>query len=220
MDSAAQHYAVQILRKLSSRTSDSATDVEGAEYYMVNINHLEAFEPRSIGIETVVYFAWMQLGLSEKLRALGFNEIDFGAAIGNVIGRAVSPGSELHTYGWLREQSALGEIVDYDYHDLALTRLYEVTDKLFKYRKEIESFLANRERDLFNLSRCVVLYDLTNTYFEGTCHENPKAKYGHSKEKRRDCPLPSAWSSTATVFRSLARFFQVMPASRKPWKRC
>ena len=33
------------------------------------------------------------------------------------------------------------------------------------------------------------MYDLTNTYFEGQCAQNPKAQFGRSKEKRRDCPL-------------------------------
>jgi transposase len=35
----------------------------------------------------------------------------------------------------------------------------------------------------------VTLFDLTNTYFEGEMAGNSKAKRGHSKEKRSDCPL-------------------------------
>jgi transposase len=34
-----------------------------------------------------------------------------------------------------------------------------------------------------------VLYDLTNTYFEGRAAGNAKAQFGRSKEKRSDCPL-------------------------------
>ncbi|MGB2901928.1 MAG: hypothetical protein WBJ68_11675 [Candidatus Dechloromonas phosphoritropha] len=30
---------------------------------------------------------------------------------------------------------------------------------------------------------------VTNTYFEGVEADNPKARRGHSKEKRSDCPL-------------------------------
>jgi transposase len=33
-----------------------------------------------------------------------------------------------------------------------------------------------------------LLYDLTNSYFEGEALGNPKAKRGKSKEKRNDCP--------------------------------
>ena len=33
----------------------------------------------------------------------------------------------------------------------------------------------------------MLLYDLTSTYFEGPMEENPKAKYGHSSDRRTDC---------------------------------
>ncbi len=45
------------------------------------------------------------------------------------------------------------------------------------------------EERLFPQSEILFLYDLTNTYFEGQCTNNPLAKNGHSKEKRSDCPL-------------------------------
>ena len=193
LENTAQHLSVQILRKLSScsgvTAEEIASNIEETDYYTVDINHLEAFEPRTVGVETIAYFVFMQLGLRDKLIELGFNGIDLVAAIGNIIGRMASPGSELHTHGWLKHHSGLGEIIDYDYYDMALTRLYLVSDKLLKHRIEIESFLADREQDLFNLSRSVVLYDLTNTYFEGSCEINPKAQFGRSKEKRNDCPL-------------------------------
>jgi len=35
----------------------------------------------------------------------------------------------------------------------------------------------------------VILFDLTNTYFEGRMLGNGKARHGRSKEKRSDCPL-------------------------------
>ena len=35
----------------------------------------------------------------------------------------------------------------------------------------------------------MTLYDLTNTFFEGAAAAQPKARRGHSKEKRSDCPL-------------------------------
>ena len=49
--------------------------------------------------------------------------------------------------------------------------------------------MACKEQDLFSLDESIVLYDLTNTYFEGLCKKNPKASYGRSKEKRSDCKL-------------------------------
>ena len=39
------------------------------------------------------------------------------------------------------------------------------------------------------VGKTITLYDLTNTFFEGTASGNAKAQRGHSKEKRSDCPL-------------------------------
>ena len=49
--------------------------------------------------------------------------------------------------------------------------------------------MFERTQALFGFELTVTLYDLTNTYFEGTAKINPKAKHGRSKEKRSDCPL-------------------------------
>lgn len=46
-----------------------------------------------------------------------------------------------------------------------------------------------KEAELFALGEKIILYDLTNTFFEGSGKYNPKAKYGKSKERRSDCPL-------------------------------
>src|SRR5258708_35880382 len=46
-----------------------------------------------------------------------------------------------------------------------------------------------RIQDLFGLPVTVTLYDLTNTYFEGTAAGNAKAARGRSKEKRSDSKL-------------------------------
>ncbi len=101
----------------------------------------------------------------------------------------VSPGSELQTHAWLQSRTGLGELLDHDYGSTSLTRLYTISDRLLKHQAALETFLAVQEQTLFDLNRSIVLYDLTNTYFEGQCALNPKAQFGRSKEKRNDCPL-------------------------------
>jgi transposase len=98
-------------------------------------------------------------------------------------------GSELATWGWLNETSALPELLELSLTDLSIMRLYRAADVLMKHQTAIESHLFGRVRDLFGLEATVTLYDLTNTYFEGAAAAIPKAKRGHSKEKRSDCPL-------------------------------
>lgn len=87
------------------------------------------------------------------------------------------------------ERSALGELLDVDYEAIRPEQLYRASDVLFKHRSVIETSLFNRISELFGLGTTVTLYDLTNTYFEGEVPGNGKARRGHSKEKRSDCPL-------------------------------
>jgi len=68
-------------------------------------------------------------------------------------------------------------------------KFYRNMDRLRGHRMEIEWGLYVREKSLFNLEGSLVLYDLTNTYFEAQAVRNLKAKRGHSKEKRTDCKL-------------------------------
>jgi len=49
--------------------------------------------------------------------------------------------------------------------------------------------LRLQECNLFGLEEKIILYDLTNTFFEGTGKYNKKARNARSKEKRSDCPL-------------------------------
>ncbi|GFO73466.1 transposase, IS1634 family [Bathymodiolus japonicus methanotrophic gill symbiont] len=186
LEATAQRYSSLMTAKLS-QPLDSKTTTR--DFHHVDINHVEAINARSIGVETLALHAAQQLQLDEKLMALGFNKVDTATALGTIIGRMVSPGSELQTHDWLQNQTGLGELLGHDYGNTSLTRLYTVSDKLLKHQATLEYFLADREQTLFNLNRKIVLYDLTNTYFEGQCARNPKAKFGRSKEKRTDCPL-------------------------------
>ncbi len=72
---------------------------------------------------------------------------------------------------------------------MPLMNLYRASDLLVRRRETIEAALFSRINDLFALPATVTLYDLTNTYFEGEMAGNAKARRGHSKEKRSDCPL-------------------------------
>jgi len=153
------------------------------DYHSVDINHIEAIQARSIGVEILALHVVMQLQLDQKLAALGFNKIDSAAALGSIIGRMISPGSELQTHDWLQSRTGLGELLDHDYGSTSLTRLYTISDTLLKHQAALEAFLAGQEQTLFALNRSIVLYDLTNTYFEGQCTQNPKAQFGPLQRK-------------------------------------
>jgi len=99
------------------------------------------------------------------------------------------PGSERATNAWLRTSSATGELLGIDFGALSDRALYRASDHLFKHKKALEDHMFGTVETLFNLQPVVTLYDLTNTYFEGEAAGQPKAKHGHSKERRSDAPL-------------------------------
>ncbi len=100
-----------------------------------------------------------------------------------------APGNEIATWRWLRERSALGEFRDADFEIMPQIQLYRTSDRLVRRCDKIEAALFTNLKDLFGRPVTVMLYEVTNTYFEGTAAGNAKAARGHSKEKRSDCPL-------------------------------
>jgi hypothetical protein len=168
---------------------NAATPSPAADFAEVDIASLQLTRPRSVGVEAVGLAAIGWLGLTRILQNLGFNGVQRAAVAASLIGRMAAPGSELSTWQWVRSRSALGELLDTDFEAMPLVRLYRVSDLLLRHRDAIEAALFARIRDLFTLPATVTLYDLTNTYFEGTASDNPKAARGRSKEKRTDCPL-------------------------------
>jgi transposase len=185
----AQQYAARIVSRRGAVVAEQDAAAPEGDYQRVDLARVEVIRPRSVGAEHVALEALRRLGLDRKLVELGFNRHQLSAAIGTLVGRMVQPGSELATHQWLQQRSGLGELLDYDFSDLDLTRLYRVSDQLLAHRAVLEAYLYQQERDLFSLTETITLYDLTNTFCEGTASGNPQAKRGHSKEKRTDCPL-------------------------------
>ncbi len=183
LETMAQHYAAQI----SASRSEASQPSE--EFHSVNLDSMELVRPRRVGVEQLALHAAEQLKLQQKLQELGFNRHQQAAALGNIIARMAYPGSERASHRWLQQRSGLGELIGYDYEAMGLERLYQASDMLWRHREALQTHLYGEECSLFGLEETVTLYDLTNTFFEGTANANPKATYGRSKEKRSDCPL-------------------------------
>lgn len=189
---AAQLIALRAIEKPGasiSTASPTGAEAEVARFQEVDLNSIEMVRPRSVGIEHAALSAMRQCGFEEKLAELGFNRPQIAASVGNIIGRMAHPGSELATHQWLQQRSALGELNDFDYEAMDKNRLYRASDALYQQRDAIQDHLFGSAKSLFGFSETVTLYDLTNTYFEGTCAATEKAARGRSKEKRSDCPL-------------------------------
>lgn len=176
-------------RIVAASPNPVSTGVPACDYQEVDTNSLELSRPRSVGVEHVGLSAMSWLDFEGILSCAGMNRPQRMSAIGSIIGRMAQPGSEDATFTWLKHNSSLGEFLAFDFETMSSMRLYRASDQLIRNRELIEQALFKRIEDLFSLETTVTLYDLTNTYFEGDAACNKKAKHGHSKEKRSDCPL-------------------------------
>jgi transposase len=143
---------------------------------------------RKVGPLHVGHQMWQRLQMEAVLKAVGISAPARKLTELMTLNRLVNPCSELAMVGWSKRE-AVNDVLGVDAEQLNEDKFYRNMDKLHGHRMEIERELYSRERSLFNLDGSLVLYDLTNTYFEGQAARNPKAKRGHSKEMRTDCKL-------------------------------
>ena len=191
----AQRYAAQLIALkpsaagMTAALSDAADQPQVQRYQEVDLDSLDLVRPRSIGVEHAALSVMRRCGFEDKLAALGLNRPQVAAAVGNVIARMTHPGSELASHAWLQQRSGLGELIGFDFEAMDLNRLYRASDDLFKHRDALQDHLFAQAQSSFGFGQTITLYDLTNTYFEGVAAGVGKAKRGHSKECRSDCPL-------------------------------
>lgn len=152
----------------------------------VHIDQVRTEESREAGPVQVGYQFWLRLGVDAILAQAGLSERTRQLTCAMALNRLIHPGSELAMPDWIRS-TALPDILEVDFQDLAEDALYRNLDKLHPQRVAIEAALAERERNLFNLDQTVFLYDVTSTFFEGRARANPKAKRGYSRDHRPDC---------------------------------
>ncbi len=188
IDGQLEEHARQAAEKIFAKRAEEINAERVEDFQMVDTESLDVATPRSLGAEYVCHAVWKQLGFDALLRQEGISPRVIPLLEALVVGRLIEAGSERWTKRWAEELSALYELTGKPLWD-SLQSWYRGTDRLYGCKDALELHLADRERDLFSLEENLVLYDLTNTYFEGQCAGNPKAAYGKSKEKRSDCRL-------------------------------
>lgn len=189
----AEHFAKIIINKKlvdvpqskpASPSSDQPTD-----YQDIDINSTEHKQVREVGAEWLCKQTLERLNFKEYLLQSGWQERWANLAMIYMIGRAVFAASELKTQDWLHTGTALAELYDMEPEKLTRHHLYKVSHMLYNDKENIEGWLSAQTNELFDLKDKIVLYDLTNTYFEGEKKHSKKAKHAKSKEKRSDAKL-------------------------------
>ena len=162
----------------------------GSDWATIDLNSLRNKDIREIGCEWICYQALEQLGVSKFLSSqVDWLPDDVRLALTHIISRAVYPASELKTSRWIQENSAVCEVTDFAIEKINKDRLYSISRRLYSIKDELETYLSHRTNELFDIDDKIILYDLTNTYFEGTKRGSQLARYGRSKDSRKDAKL-------------------------------
>ena len=187
----AQEYYSKITEKRLCDVPKEQTDIHSSDYQTVDINTLETNEVREIGAEWLSFQAIKQLEIDKMLEESGFDKKEIKTAITHIIARSVYPASEHKTAQWINENSGVLQIPALKGLKINKNHLYKISNKLYSIKDRSEVFLSSKTNELFDLQDTVILYDLTNTYFEGIKKGSEYAKFGRSKEKRYDARIIS-----------------------------
>jgi hypothetical protein len=179
----AQYYSDQIIVK-------NKIDYDKSKNYeLIDTDSLSHSDVREVGAEWLMHQALDQLKIKEFLENAGFSETNIQLAYTHIISRAVCPNSEYATARWIRDNSAVCELTGYPVEKLTKDKLYNCSHQLYAINDKLENHLSKKTNELFDIQDKIIIYDLTNTYFEGKFTSSKIAKFGRSKEKRSDAKL-------------------------------
>lgn len=159
-----------------------------AEFHNIDIKQLNLSDVKTFGAEHLCKQILEKLELNQCFSSLGFNDIESKKALISIASRAIFSASEHRTSQILTTNSELQHCFGIS-QEITHKQLYAITDKLYKHKDSIDSFIYNKIQGLFNIEDKLVIFDISNTYFETRKSDSSIAKYGRSKEKRGDCPL-------------------------------
>lgn len=159
------------------------------DYQRVDTDTVKNKNIKEIGSEWLCMQALEQLDITSFLTLKGWPPEHIQLALTHIVSRATYPASELRTSQWIKENSAVCELTGYPIEKITKDKLYDISKCLYKVKEDLEKHLSKCTNELFDLTDKIILYDLTNTYFEGSMRSSKKAKFGKSKEKRNDARL-------------------------------
>ncbi len=157
----------------------------------VKLSKMKLENPRAFGDCWLGCEIWDRLGL-DKFWSERIDTAQSPVAYSKVVklltvNRLIKPGAEFYVHQHWYSQTAMDVLLDCDFEVASKDRLYRCLDRILPYKEALCSYLKDTWQMMFNLEYDILLYDITSTYFEGLCKQNPKAKFGHSKDRRSDC---------------------------------
>ncbi len=158
------------------------------DYQEVDVKNVQNYDVKEFGAENLCKQVLDKLSFKEILKPTSMTSEQIDKALIAITARAIYAKSEYKTAQILEDNSALKELYDYG-EQITYKQLYSIADKLYEHKEQIDKALYERITNMFDIDDKLVIFDISNTYFETSKRESKIAKYVASKEKRYDCPI-------------------------------
>ena len=155
----------------------------------VKLDTVTQHEARIIGCENLCNSTMQLLEIRKYLHSKDWTREQIDLAIMQIIARAIYPYSDLKTVRYLQENTALAEMFGIAKEKITKDALYQSAKRLWAEHKGLEDWLHDRVCSMFGIEEKILLFDITNAYFEGKMENSELCLYGRSKEKRDDCKI-------------------------------
>ena len=157
------------------------------DFQLVDIKNVNIENNKTFGSENLCKQIAEKLDFHQCFKNLGFSDSENALAQISVISRALFSASEYKTAQYLEDNSSLKSLFNMNDVKISHQNLYKISDKIYENKIEIDKYIYNKILNVFNLDDSIVIYDLSNTHFEGRKENSKIAKYGRNKQKRNDC---------------------------------
>lgn len=187
----AEQYYQKYLLKYDTLPTDNKIVIpkvdSSVDFQSVDIKNLAIDNNKTFGSENLCKQIVERLDLDQCFKKLGFSDDENKLAQVSIISRAIFTVSEYKTAQYLKDNSSLKTLFNINDTNITHHNLYKISDKLYENKTDIDKYLYNKILDIFNIDDSIVIYDLSNTHFEGRKENSKIAKFGRNKQKRNDC---------------------------------
>jgi hypothetical protein len=186
IEKSAQHLYSQIIARRGGikQLNDNDGTGDTGNFEEVDLNSIQQIKPRTVGPEHVSLEALKDLQIPQILEEAGFSGRQQAEALGNIIGRMCAPRSERATAKWLKEKSALGELLKYDFAEMPLMQLYRASDRLLRSKYKLRTTLIDWDDE--TLWRTYTMLTDLEAVFRSLKSELGMRPVYHHKEDRCD----------------------------------
>ena len=190
VDLADQYYEKYCIKY--EQTNDNPTSIppaiDKAEFHNVDIKGLDVADSKEFGAEHLCTQILEKFQLASLFKDMGMSRLQIKMALIAIASKAIYRTSEYKTSQILSMNSSLNECFNHN-KDITHKQLYAAADLLYQHKEQIDTYLYRRITNMFGIKDKLVIFDISNTYFETRKAKSKIATYGRSKEKRYDCPL-------------------------------